>query len=388
MTALATAMSVCAAALLSSGTALAQNNAERGGAPAEGPQMSVHFSPARLDPGAADNQAIAREVADALAGNIEQPQMTPTRGSFLAKWPRVNGAAGYRLDVSTTPSFESYVNSYRDLDLGNVTSYVVSGLSRGTQYFYRVRPYSLAGSGGDSETTRVTTAETSSGLVIVPSFDPTITSDPRSDAIQAMIISAIESYQALFSDPITVSIRFRLSAFHPEGDPMGNLVGASNSTSYPRDWDPFIPALKADAKTANDAAANSTLPTGPLTAKIVTRSAAGRAIGLDTPSAMFADATLGVGGPFDGVITINSAKPLQFTRPVSDGNFDARTFTEHEIDEVLGLGSHLNSPAPEFLSPQDLFSWSGINARNTSSDGTRFFSIDRGLHKIITFNQD
>ena len=103
---------------------------------------------------------------------------------------------------------------------------------------------------------------------------------------------------------------------------------------------------------------------------------------------MFADGSLGVGGPYDGIITINSFKPVQFTRPVAAGNFDGLMFTEHEIDEVLGLGSHLGGPAPQFLAPQDLFSWSSLNVRNTSSSGLRFFSIDRGLHNIVIFNQD
>ena len=242
---------------------------------------------------------------------------------------------------------------------------------------------------GNSEVTTATTANVSSGLVITPDFDDTITTDPRSDAIQAMVISAIQAYQILFADPITVSIRFRLSSFHLDGTPLGTLVGASNSTIYPRDWDSYIAALKADGKTANDAAANATLPPDPITTKIVTRSAGGRAIGLlDTPPAMFADGSLGVGGPYDGIITLNSADPLQFTRPVAPGNYDARTFTEHEIDEVLGLGSHLNSPAPEFLNPQDLFSWSSVGVRNTSASGVRYLSIDSGNQNIVNLNQD
>ena len=64
----------------------------------------------------------------------------------------------------------------------------------------------------------------------------------------------------------------------------------------------------------------------------------------------------------------------------------ARTFTEHKIDEVLGLGSHLNSPDAQSLGAQDLFSWSSFNVRNTSSSGLRYFSIDRGTHNIVIFN--
>src|SRR3954454_986020 len=351
-------------------------------------QVGVHFSRGRSDTGEADTQAIAREMANALAGNLEQPVMTPTRSTFLARWQAVSGATGYRLDVSTTPSFDSYVTRYRDLDLGNVTSHVVSGLNRGTKYYYRVRPYSSAGMASNSEVMTAAKANIGSGLVIIPTFDRTIINDPRSNAIQAMIISAIDKYQTLFSDPITVSIRFRYSGFHLEGDPMGTLVGASNSGIYQLDWDMYIAALKADGKTANDISANATLPTSALSTIILTNSAVGRAIGLNTSPVMFADGSLGVGGPYDGIITINSLKPVQFARPVSAGNFDGQMFTEHEIDEVLGMGSHLGSVAPQHLAPEDLFSWASLNARNTSETGQRFFSIDRGLHLLAQFNQD
>ncbi|PYK97692.1 MAG: hypothetical protein DME32_15400, partial [Verrucomicrobia bacterium] len=231
--------------------------------------VAKHFSRGSLDPSQADSQAITRETADALAGNIEQPVMTPTRSSFLARWHVVRGAIGYRLDVSTSPLFDSYVSSYRDLDIGNVPNFVVTGLKRGTTYYYRVRPYGSAGTGDSSEAVSVTTASIRSGLVINPTFDSTITNDPRSSAIQAMIISAIQKYQALFNDPITVSIRFRFSGFHVDGTPMGTLIGASNSGIYPTDWDPYIAALKADGTTANDAAANAGLPTSALSTKIL-----------------------------------------------------------------------------------------------------------------------
>jgi hypothetical protein len=279
--------------------------------------------------------------------------------------------------------FDTYVPGYEDRELGNVISHIVTGLERGTQYYYRIRPYNSAGTGADSETMPAATANTTSGLVINPIFDSTITSDPRSSAIQAMIISAIETYQTLFSDPITVQIRFRFSDVDATGKPMENLVGASNTTIYGVPWDTYITALKADAKTANDMTAIASLPTSPLTPTLVTKSAGGRAIGLNTPPSDF-----GLGGAYDGVVTINSAKPVQFTRPVSAGNADGRMFTEHEIDEVLGLGSHLGSAQPQFLFAQDLFSWASLNARNTTNTGERHFSIDRGLHFIVTFNQD
>jgi hypothetical protein len=388
MSALTNAVFLCGAVLLMSDAVIAQTPRKIATQSRPHFQVGVHLSKAKPDSGEPDMGAIARETADAIAGNIEQPVMTPTRSSFLAKWQPVSGATGYRLDVSTSRSFDSCVSTHRDLDVGNVSSHIVTGLNRGTKYYYRVRPYNSAGTGDNSETMSATTANISSGLVIVPTFDSTITLDPRSSAIQAMIISAIQKYQTLFSDPITVSIRFRYSGYHLEGDPMGTLIGASNSGIHQLDWNTYITALKADGKTANDMSANTTLPTSALSPIMLTNSANGRAVGLNTPPVMFADGSLGVGGPYDGIITINSLKPVQFTRPVSPGNFDGQMFTEHEIDEVLGSGSHLNTPAPQYFSPIDLFSWASLNARNTSASGQRFFSIDRGLHYIVQFNQN
>ena len=116
MTALITAMSVCAVLLLTSDPAIAQNQVKSDSRSDFAILVRTHFSKATSDSGEGDTEAIARETADAVAGKIEQPVMTPTRSSFLAKWQPVKEATGYRLDVSTTPSFDNYVSNYRDVE--------------------------------------------------------------------------------------------------------------------------------------------------------------------------------------------------------------------------------------------------------------------------------
>src|SRR6201986_4139722 len=59
----------------------------------------------------------------------------PTRSTFLATWPSVPGATGYSLDVSQSKSFDTFVDGYHALDVGDVTGRVVTGLSRGTTYY-------------------------------------------------------------------------------------------------------------------------------------------------------------------------------------------------------------------------------------------------------------
>jgi len=228
---------------------------------------------------------------------------------------------------------------------------------------------------------------TSGALVINATFDASITGDPNSAAIQAMINDAIAIYQSSFNDPITVSIRFRYATTLPDGSPMpSGSLAISVSTVYLIPWNTYISALTADATTGNDATANASLPGSALSTNIVPTSAGGRAVSLNTPPAMFADGSVGVGGPYDGIVTLNSSKPFKFTRPPASGMFDALRTTEHEMDEVLGLGSGIGVSADR--RPQDLFSWSAPGTRSFSSSGSRYFSIDSGTTNIVGFNQN
>lgn len=305
----------------------------------------------------------------------------------MANWEGVKGAAGYRLDVSTSSSFSSYVSGYQNLEVGNVTSRTVSGLSPGVTYYYRVRAHNALGTSGNSEITAAKTMS-GSGLVINATFDSSITSNANSAAIESMINQSIAIYESLFSDPITVSILFRYSTSAPDGSPLGsNTLAESEYVIYSTPWNTYISALQADAKTGNDSTANASLPASPLSTNIIPSSAGGRAVGLNTPPAMFANGAVGSGGPYDGIVTLNSAQAFQFTRPPHSNNFDALRSTEHEIDEVLGLGSRLGQSGND-LRPQDLFSWSGFHSRNLSSTGTRYFSIDSGSTNIVNFNQN
>src|SRR5256885_3139660 len=83
---------LAAAILLTCRPAIAQD-LTKGDASAAlpGPLLSFHGSTGRFDPREANAQAIARETANALAGEIEEPGMTPTRSSFLAKGKSVSG---------------------------------------------------------------------------------------------------------------------------------------------------------------------------------------------------------------------------------------------------------------------------------------------------------
>ena len=227
------------------------------------------------------------------------------------------------------------------------------------------------------------------GFVIDATFDGSITNDPNAAAIEAAIDDAIGIYEALFQDAITVSILFRYSTTYANGTTMlpSGALSVSESGAYFVPWNTYIGALTADATSPNDAAANASLPGNALTTNVAPSSADGRAAGLDTPPAMFANGTVATGGPYDGIVTLNATKAFAFARPPTASAYDAQRATEHEIDEVLGFGSHLGTSNAN-LRPQDLFSWSSASVRNLTTSGSRYFSIDGGNTEIVGFNQD
>jgi hypothetical protein len=84
------------------------------------------------------------------------------------------------------------------------------------------------------------------------------------------------------------------------------------------------------------------------------------------------------------------------TAAISAGKFDLLSTIEHEIDEVLGLGSGLNAaPSTEtllaggtFVQPEDLFRYSAANTRSfDATAAASFFSIDGGKPSLVGFNQ-
>jgi hypothetical protein len=73
-----------------------------------------------------------------------------TATSFDANWNSVASAIGYFLDVSSNANFSSFVSGFENKDVGNVTTYNISGLSEGVLYYYRVRAFNGTCSGGNS----------------------------------------------------------------------------------------------------------------------------------------------------------------------------------------------------------------------------------------------
>jgi len=84
---------------------------------------------------------------------ISSAATAPGTGGFTANWTASSGATKYYLDVATDSGFTSIVGVFNNFDVGNVTSYSVTGsFTGGTTLYYRVRAYNSAGSSANSAT--------------------------------------------------------------------------------------------------------------------------------------------------------------------------------------------------------------------------------------------
>jgi MYXO-CTERM domain-containing protein len=223
-------------------------------------------------------------------------------------------------------------------------------------------------------------APASANIIIIPTFASNITTDPNAAAIEGVINSAISIYEADIATPITVNITYQ----------EGGGLGGSSFSLFTLPYTAFYAALQASATSVNDAIALARLAedgTGvdnPVTGTdtVLIKPANALALGF----------SFGPGGPppSDGTITLNTA----LTTPGSPGSADTYNLlpvVEHEMDEILGLGSTLglglSAPYDNDPSPEDFFRFDASGNRSFTMNGTAeaFFSLN-GTTELAQFD--
>jgi hypothetical protein len=95
---------------------------------------------------------------------------------------------------------------------------------------------------------------------------------------------------------------------------------------------------------------------------------------------------------FDGVITINTGLALAIPQygSLPSGSYDLISVLEHELDEVLGIGSGLTDGSyPSTPGAEDYFRYSAAGVRSWDpSAPSAYFSIDGGVTNLANFNQN
>jgi hypothetical protein len=296
-----------------------------------------------------------------MIDRTESPRTTssrsPVRRALVSKRAMLLGVAGAALLGVQVGRAQSPTGDILAIQMGTITHVLRPG---------DLQPGENAQPGLSTvDATERTTGLTSAGLVIVPTFDSTITSDPNAAAIEAAISTAIDNITSQFSEPITVNITFVKQT---------TGLGASSTFYGTVPYATFLTALKGNAKTSDDVTAMALLPnvsTNPVNGNgnINVKTANLRAVGINANPGQ------------DGTIWLNTTITTPGS-PGSTGTYNLIPVIEHEIDEVLGLGSSLPSVPNSTVFPEDLFRYSGPNTRTLTAMDSRtsgvfaFFSID------------
>ncbi len=223
----------------------------------------------------------------------------------------------------------------------------------------------------------VTGGMSAQALVIVPTFDSSITGDANAATIESTINTAIQFYEARFSDPITVTIEFQEIS-------TAGLFGHSSWWYYNISYSQYRADLQSDSSTTNDTVALSKLPsgannpaTGSSTVRVKTSNL--RAIGITGLNS-------GLAGGYDGIIGLHTSQLNLSRASINPSKGDLLATVEHEMDEVLGLASALDENATDPF-PEDLFRYTSTGSRTFTTNGDNaYFSID-GTNLLARFNQ-
>jgi hypothetical protein len=159
---------------LPAGLSLNTSNGAITGTPTAAGNYSVSLT-ASNSGGTSQVASVLLSVGSALVAPapVALPAEQITDSRFLASWLPVSGATGYRLDVSTNAGFSNLVlSNYAPVYIFNgvssiATSHTVSGLSAKTDYWYRVRVVTAAGTSENSASISVRTAAPVAGAASV-----------------------------------------------------------------------------------------------------------------------------------------------------------------------------------------------------------------------------
>jgi len=139
------------------------------------------------------NSSTANETTSA-ASDTQAPSVpqnvnfsNPTSSSLQLNWTASTdnvGVTGYRIDVSTSSTFATFVTGYNNKDVFNVTSTSVTGLNPSTAYYARVRAYDAVPNTSTHSSTANGTTSAAGGGGSLGNFSSFTVVDPQTKIIK------------------------------------------------------------------------------------------------------------------------------------------------------------------------------------------------------------
>lgn len=115
------------------------------------------------------NQCGTTSCQQAPPAPVAQTATGATNNAFTAVWQASAGASLYLLDIATDAQFANLLAGFSGLNVGNVTSYAVTGLTPGATYYYRVRAQNPCGTSGFSNVINLTLSSSQNKRVFLSS---------------------------------------------------------------------------------------------------------------------------------------------------------------------------------------------------------------------------
>lgn len=221
-------------------------------------------------------------------------------------------------------------------------------------------------------------------MQIIPVFDSSITSRSNASTIESAFNNVVKAYDSAFTDPAVIKVDVSWGSVDGQKLPT-NALGASVDQLYGyfsygqiKSWLTADAAANPSDKALVSAVANlpKTAPSG--VSNYVLPSAEAKAMGLlsnNTPG-------------YDGYIGFGSSYSYSFNPAagVAANTFDFEAVAAHEIDEVLGRTSGLESTTPSFRTPFDLFRYSAPGQLSFNYSTGAYFSLNGGVTNLGNFN--
>jgi len=217
-------------------------------------------------------------------------------------------------------------------------------------------------------------------LVFNVTYDASTANAPAEFA--ASFANVLRSYQAMYSDPITINLQVGWGEINGRALSAGNL-GQSQTNQQAVSYAALKTAMSQDSKSAADALAVSSLPLADPTpgVKFALSNAEAKALGLLAGNSV----------AIDGYVGFLSSASYFFDPNLGAkaGQYDFFALANHEVTEVMGRYGFGQNGGGGRDSPIDLFRYLAASGQRdlTPSRGTaNYFSIDGGATALNSFN--
>lgn len=234
-------------------------------------------------------------------------------------------------------------------------------------------------------TTTVGLAAVSPGaaMTITPVYDSSVTGLANASVIESAFNAVAADYSSQFTNPVTINVAVSWGSVAGQALP-SSAVGASSDSLYGyfsyaqvKNW--LTASSRSNTADTALATALSSLPAAAPSGQsnYAIASAEAKALGLIAGNSSSIDGSIGFAGSSSGYTFAS-------TGAIAAGTYDFAAVAAHELDEVLGRISGVDSG--NFRTVFDLFRYSAPGSLSYSSTSPTYFSINGGNTNLANFN--